>query len=129
MLLDRLLLPDFVSEVLAFGVKRCDGPMSTSGGKEMARARGIRREGTLTVFFARTRENDAEENTRKVVKMVVVDFGWGALKRRERERKREKVREPNEGKGAKPKRSKYPSQKTVRAKKRAPGKKRETRES
>lgn len=40
----------------------------------------------MTVFFARTRENDAEENTRKVVKMVVVGFGWGALKRREREK-------------------------------------------
>lgn len=45
------------------------------------------------------RANDAEDDTRKVEQMVVVGFGWVRWRR---ERKREKVRKPNEGKGAKP---------------------------
>lgn len=60
-LLDRLLLPDFVWFILAFGVKRCDDPVSTSGGKEMARARGINSEDTLAVIFERRGEGKGRE--------------------------------------------------------------------
>ena len=65
-LLDRLLLPDFVWFILASGVKRCDDdPVSTSGGKEMARARGINSEDTLAVIFERRGEREGEGTGRK----------------------------------------------------------------
>ena len=64
-LLDRLLLPDFVWFILASGVKRCDDPVSTSGGKEMARARGINSEDTLAVIFERRGGREGEGTGRK----------------------------------------------------------------
>lgn len=48
MLLDLLLRPALVSAILLSGPNRC-GPVSTSGGKEMAR--GIKREDTLAVVL------------------------------------------------------------------------------
>ena len=47
MLLDRLLRPPLVWIMLEPGANRCE-PVSTSGGKEMAR--GINREDTLAVL-------------------------------------------------------------------------------
>lgn len=67
-LLDRLLLPDFVWFILASGVKRCDDPVSTSGGKEMARARGINSEDTLAVIFERRGEGKGREGNGTEVK-------------------------------------------------------------
>ena len=64
-LLDRLLLPDFVWFILASGVKRCDDPVSTSGGKEMARARGINSEDTLAVIFETRGGGGGEEREGK----------------------------------------------------------------
>lgn len=52
-LLDLLLRPAFVSDMLVPGPNRC-GPVSTSGGKEMAR--GITKEDTLAVLYVARRK-------------------------------------------------------------------------